>query len=47
MSDFLCKYCGLIFKNHLEGQMHEDGHNRPMLSNNDDDDPVMIYNCYQ
>ena len=26
MSDFLCMYCGLILKNRLEGQMHEDGH---------------------
>ena len=35
MSDFLCMYCGLVFKNRLEGQMHEDGHRGQIALNNE------------
>ena len=40
MSDFLCMYCGLILKNRLEGQMHEDGH-RSQITLNKEKEPVM------
>lgn len=40
MSDFLCMYCGLILKNRLEGQMHEDGH-RGQIKLNKEKEPVM------
>ena len=40
MSDFLCMYCGLVFKNRLEGQIHEDGH-RGQITPNKEKEPVM------